>query len=177
MSSGDYRNHWRYEGAVAGHRCSSTTVSECMWLTVAARRESAVWLRDGRLRITPGAGLLETCPTATASQLRQQEVCSRDLRRTRKSQERSLFFPYCPAALLMGSQEGAEIVLFVASWPAPPCSRWDRWRHRLYRGAVAPSGAAILAPSPGATNMWSGAMANPRTIRVCTWPKQLLSFR
>jgi hypothetical protein len=48
-------------------------------------------------------------------------MCCHELRSIGQSQEKSSFFPYCPATLLMGPQEDAEIILFVASWPAAPC--------------------------------------------------------
>jgi hypothetical protein len=47
--------------------------------------------------------------------------CCQELRSIDQSQEKSSshFFPYRPATLLMGPQEDAEIILFVASWPTP----------------------------------------------------------
>jgi hypothetical protein len=59
------------------------------------------------------------------------------------------FFPYCPAtrsALLMGPQEDAEIILFVASWPAARVSRWDESCHQLAGRAMGPKWQGHLGP-------------------------------
>src|SRR4051794_19587644 len=47
-------------------------------------------------------------------------MCCNELRSIGQSQEKSSLFPYCPATLLMGPQEDAEIILFVASWSGRP---------------------------------------------------------
>ena len=62
-----------------------------------------------------GVGLVKKAPYGNPTSVTEAGCAVTSLKLSARAKRNLHFFPYCPATLLMGTQEDAEIILFVAS--------------------------------------------------------------